>query len=114
MAGAKLVLDVAVVLGAGIDILDLERDRRSGRDLRARLVGEHAREDAHPVRFLPLSDIARRTWTALIETGLDLGLGDRDAGRTAIDHAADRRPLAFAPGGDAEEMAETVERHGFF
>src|SRR5262245_33520204 len=59
VAGTELVLDVAVVLGAGIDILDLERDWRAGRDLRPCLVGEHARENTHLVRFLPLGGVAR-------------------------------------------------------
>ena len=31
--------------------------------------------------------------------------------RAAIDHAADRRPMAFAEGRDAEEVAEGVVRH---
>jgi hypothetical protein len=114
MAGTELVLDVAVVLGAGVDILDLERDRRPRRGLHARLIGEHARQDAHLIRLLPLGGVARLARAPLVEIGLDLGLGDGDAGRTAIDHAADRRPVAFAPGGDAEQMAETVVRHGFF
>ena len=48
---------------------------------------------------------------ALVHPGLDVGLGQRDARRAAIDHAADRRPMAFAKGGDAEKMAEGVVRH---
>ena len=76
------------------------------------LIGEHAGEDAHLVGLLALGGVLRLARFALVEIGLDLGLGDGDAGRAAIDHAADRRPVAFAPGGDAEQMAETVVRHG--
>ena len=113
MTGAELVLDVPVVLGARVDILDLERDRRAGGHLlSARLVGEDAGEDAHLVRLLALGGEARLAGLALVEIGLDVGDVELDAGRAAIDHAADRRPVAFAPGGDAEEMAETVVRHG--
>ena len=34
-----------------------------------------------------------------------------DQRRHAVDDAADRRPVAFAPGGEAEERAEAVARH---
>ena len=49
---------------------------------------------------------------APVQVALDVGFGQRDAGRAAIHHAADRRPMAFAKGGDAEQMAECVVRHG--
>src|SRR3546814_13850330 len=42
---------------------------------------------------------------------LDLGFVERDARRHAVDDAADRRPVAFAPGGESEEMAEAVGGH---
>ena len=34
-----------------------------------------------------------------------------DPGRDAVDHAADGRSVAFAPGGDPEERAEAVVGH---
>ncbi len=37
---------------------------------------------------------------------------ERDAGRRAVDDAADRRPVALAPGGEAEDRAEAVAGHG--
>ena len=49
---------------------------------------------------------------AAVEPGLDVRFGERDARRAAVDDAAERRPVALAPGGDAEEMAEAVVRHG--
>src|SRR5581483_5728449 len=113
VAGAELVLDVSVVLRARVDIGDLERNRRAGGHLRARrLVGEHAGEDAHLIRLLALRGEARLAGSPLVEIDLDVGLGERDAWRTAIDHAADGRPVALAPGGDAEEKAEAVVGHG--
>ena len=64
VARAELVLDLPIVLGARIDIVDLERDRRAGGHLRARrLVGEHAGEDAHLVGLLALGGVARLTGT---------------------------------------------------
>ena len=73
---------------------------------------EHAGQDAHRVRLLALGGEVRLAGPAVVEPGLDVGLGERDARRAAIDHAAHRRPVAFAPGGDAEQMAEGVVRHG--
>ena len=35
----------------------------------------------------------------------------RQPRRTAVDHAADRRPMALAPGGDTKQVAEGVVRH---
>ena len=114
MAGAVLVADVGIVLRALVDIVDEKPDRRPGRDLRAgAIVHEHAGEDAHLIRLLPLRREARLPGTALVEIGLDVGLGEHDAGRTSVDHAADRGPMAFAKGRDPEDVAERVEGHGF-
>ena len=115
VAGAVFVLDLGIVLGALIDVLDHQHDRRAGGHLLAgRFVGEHAGHDLHRVRLLALGGEARLAWTALVEIGLDVGHLERNARRAAVDHAADRRPVAFAEAGEAEEMAEGVERHGGF
>ena len=93
-----------IVLAALVDIVDDERDRRAGRHLRAGcLVREHAGEDFDRVGFLALRGEARLAGPAPIEIGLDVGLVERDSRRAAIDHATDRRPVAFAEGGDTEE-----------
>ncbi len=57
-----------------------------------------------------LRSLARRP--ALVEVDLDVLDGQRNARRAAVDHAADRRPVAFAEAGETEQMAEGVERHG--
>ena len=57
---------------------------------------EHSREDLDTVRFAPLRDVARRAGLAAVEIALDVGLGEREVGRTAIDDAADRRSVRFA------------------
>ena len=96
--------NLAIVLRALVDIVDVQRDRRAGRRPL-----EHAGEDAHRIRLLPLRGEARLAGTAAIQPGLDLGLRQRNAGRAAIDDAADGRPVAFAPGRDPEQVAEAVE-----
>src|SRR5262249_29165019 len=97
-----------------IDILDHKRDRRSGRDLGpGTLVGEHARKDSHFIGLAPLRGETRLPGPALVEIGLDVAHVERNARRATVDHAADRHPVAFAERGDAEQMAERVERHGF-
>jgi hypothetical protein len=45
---------------------------------------------------------------APVEIRLDVGGGERNAGRAAVHHAAERNPVAFAEGRDAKEMAERV------
>src|SRR5688500_17882791 len=106
MAGAELVLDLAVVLAALVLVLDQQRDRRAGG-----LALEHAAEDLHLVVLAPLGHEARLAGLALVEPRLDVGLGERDARWRAVDHAADRRPVALAPGREPEQVAERVVRH---
>ncbi len=89
-------------------LLDEQRDRRAGRHLPALGVGEHAGQDLDRVGFAALGREARLARLAAVEVDLDLLGGQRDAGRAAVDHAADGGPVAFAPGGHAEEMAERV------
>ena len=113
MAGPVAVADLGIILRALVDVLDHQRDRRAGRDLPARaLVREHAGEDAHLVRLAPLRGEARLARAAAVELGLDVGLRQRDQRRAAVDDAAERRPMALAEGGDAEEVAEGVVGHG--
>ena len=76
------------------------------------LVLKDAGKDAHPVGLLALGHIFRLAGFAPVEIALDIGFGQRDARRTAIDHAADRRPMALAKGRDAKQMAEAVVGHG--
>jgi hypothetical protein len=49
--------------------------------------------------------------TTAIEIVLDVFDSQRQQRRAAIDHAADRNPMAFAEGRDPEQMAEGVEGH---
>ena len=101
MARPEPVGDVAVVLRALIDVLDQQLDRRAGG-----LALEHAGQDLDLVGLLPLRRVARLARPALVEPVLDIGLGERDLRRHAVDDDADRRPVALAPGGEAEQRAE--------
>src|SRR6185437_6561680 len=107
MAGAEAVLDRLVILGARILVLDHQRNRRAGG---APL--EDAGKDADAVALAPLGRKARLAGAPPVEPVLDVALGELDQRRRAVDHAADGRPMAFTPGGEAEEAAEAVAGHG--
>ncbi len=110
MAGAELVLDLRIILRALIGILDQQRNRRSRRHLfTGVIVHHHAGQDLDRVGLLPLRGEARLSRTAAIEIALDFVNPERNPRRAAVDHAADRRPMALAEGRDAEKLAEGVE-----
>ena len=79
--------------------------------LAAGFVGKHARDDGDQVLLAALSRESRLAWFALLEKGLDFRSFERNARRTAIDHAANLGPVALTPGGEAEKMAERVVGH---
>ena len=106
MAGAIGLGDVGIILRPLIDILDHQADRGA-----RRLAVEHARQDAHLIGLAPLRCEARGAGAALVEPRLDRGLIDCDPRRAPVDHRADRGTVAFAPGGEAEQMAKTVDAH---
>ncbi len=112
MAGAKLVLDLGIILGALIGVLDQKRDRRAGRDLHTGFrMRHHPGQDFDRIRLLALGGEARLPGTAAVEIMLDVLGRERQQRRTAVDHAADRNPVAFAEGRDPEHVAEGVEGH---
>ena len=111
MAGAIGAGDLAIVLGAGVLVLDLDGDGGAGGDGSVSVV-EDAGQDAGGVALAALGNEAAAAGLASVQPGLQVGLGQRDQGRTAIDDAADGRPVALAPGGHAKQMAEGVVGHG--
>ena len=72
---------------------------------------EHAREDLDLVVLLARRGNVALARAAAVEVGLDIVGGQRQPRRAAVDHDAHGRPVAFAPGGDAEKVAEAVMRH---
>jgi hypothetical protein len=106
MAGAELLGDVAVILGALVGVADHQLDRRAGG-----LALEDARQDLDLVGLAPLGGVFVLPGLAPVEPVLDRLRRHGHARRAAIHRGAQRGPVAFAPGRDAEEMAEGVEGH---
>ncbi len=107
VAGAKALRDVAVVLAALILVADQQADRRAGG-----LALVHAREDLDPIRLIALGDELAGAGPPPIQVGLDVGLRQRHAGRTAVDDAADRRAMGFTKVRDGKQRAEGIAAHG--
>jgi putrescine aminotransferase len=61
--------------------------------------------------FQPLGGVLVLARSALVEPRLDISLAQFDPRRAAVHRRAKRGPVAFAPGRDAEKMAEGIERH---
>src|SRR5262245_3609928 len=108
VSGPKAITDLLVVVGALVGVLDDEADRRSGR---AAL--ENAGQDPHPVRLAPLARITGRSGAASVDVALDIVLGELKIGRTTIDDAAERGPVALAEARDGEQPAGRVTRHAY-
>ncbi len=107
MTGPVLVANIGIVLRPLVDVLDHQRNRRAGGYLPAgAVILEHAGQDLHLVRFPALRGEAVLARLALVEEALDIGLGQFQAGRAAVDHAPERHPVALAERGDAEHVAE--------
>ena len=106
MSGTEALGDVAIILGPLVGILDHQLDRRAGG-----LAFKGARQDAHKIIFPPLGGVFVLPRLAGIQPGLKIGFGQCHAGGAAIHGGPNGRPVAFAPGGDAEKVAEGVQAH---
>ena len=102
-SGGTSPAHLAVVAGAHVLVLDLERDGRP-----ERLALEDAAQDADGVGLLALAREQALPRAPPVEVGLDVGLGERQARGAAVDHGADGRAVGLAPRGHAEELAEGV------
>jgi hypothetical protein len=107
MARAERVEQVVVVAAALVLVADQQRNRRTRGQ-----AAIHAGKDLDPILLAPLGHVARGARLAAIEIGLKVIGRQRQTRRTAVDHAADRRPVRFAEVGDPEQMAESGSRHG--
>src|SRR5215216_4473871 len=90
MPGPERIANVAVVFAACVDVTDQQRDRRPGG-----FAFEYAGQYLHRVGFLSLRDMARSAGPAAIEIMLNVSCTQLQPGRTAVDHAADRRSVAL-------------------
>ena len=71
---------------------------------------ESSRQNLARVAFLARRDDLALTGTTAGEINLDVGFGQRDARRAAVNDHADAASVGLAPGGDLKEMAKGV-RH---
>lgn len=109
MARPVLFGDIAIILGVFfVDILDQHRDRRAGRNKRVALLFKDAGQYLDLVRLAALGDEARLSGPAAVELGLDIAQREADAGQHAVDHAAERCPVAFAPGRHPERWPNVL------
>ena len=109
MAGAVTISDFRIIFGALIDIFDHQGNRCASRDRAVcAIIFEHAGEDFHSVRFFALRHKARCAGAALIQKDLQHILSQRQSGGAAINHAANGRPMTFAPASDPKKMSESI------
>jgi hypothetical protein len=106
VSGTEGVGKFRVVLAARILVADQQRDRRAGGHA---LV--HAGQDLDTVGFAPLRHMARRAGPAPVEIVLQVLGRQRQPGRAAVDHAADRRSVRLAEVGDLQEVPEGGTGH---
>ena len=98
--------DIAVILGPLVGIFDHQLNGGAGRQ-----PFKHAGKDTNRILFAALGRVFVLSGFARIQPGLNITLGQGDAGRAAVDGCADRWPVAFTPCGNAEQVAEGVETH---
>ncbi|MNM90423.1 hypothetical protein D3C81_1026830 [compost metagenome] len=104
---AEQVLDRRVVLGLLISVADQQANRAAGG-----AAFEHAGEDFDLVRLLALGSVPAGAGLAPVEVMLQIGQGDLQARRASIDNGDQRRAMAFASGGDSEQLAVGIAGHG--
>ena len=95
-----------VIPASRVFVADQKRDRRAGGPS-----FEHARQNFDAVGLAALGDMSRGSGLAPVEVALDVGLGQREPGRAAVDHASDRGSVRFAERCHAVKRAEGVAGH---
>ena len=106
VSGAESVLDLLVVAGARVGILDEDADRRAGR-----AAFEHPRENSHLIALATLTHEMRRPRAPAVHVDLQVRFGKRQTRRAAVDDAAHRRAVALAESRDRKQFAYRVTRH---
>src|SRR5206468_3645105 len=71
---------------------------------------EGARKNLDRVALFARRDDLRLSRPATVEVRLNVAFRQFQSRRAAVDHDADTAPVRLAPGGDAEQMSESV-RH---
>src|SRR5690606_22686211 len=70
-----------------------------------------AGQDLHRIGLASLRGMAAASGRAAFDVAGEIGDVDWQSRRATIDHATDRRAVAFAESGDTEQVAEGVVRH---
>jgi len=92
-----------VCFGTRVLVHDQNGDGRA-----ERLPFENAGENLAAVGFIALRDNAALAGTSTIQFALNVGFVELQARRTSIDYNPNAATVRFAPGGNAEEVAEAV------
>ena len=100
VARPEPILDLFVVVRALVGVFDQQADRCAGGDAL-----EHARQDAHAVRFTTLAGVSGGARAATFDVTLDVFFREGQSGRTAVDDAAERRTVALAEGRHGEQRS---------
>jgi len=106
MAGTERVNEISVVFAPCIFIADQQGNGRA-----ARLAFEQTGKDLDSVGFLALGHMTRRARSTAIQIRLNVVSGERQARRTPIDDTADGGAMAFAEGGDGENVTKSIAGH---
>ncbi len=97
MSRAIQLFDTAVVLTLLIHVVDHQADGRAGGD-----TFEDAGEDSNLVGLVALGSVAGLTRAPAVQVALQIGFAEGHAGRAAVDHGTEGRPVALTEGGDPE------------
>ncbi|RML65566.1 hypothetical protein ALQ91_05386 [Pseudomonas syringae pv. syringae] len=103
---AEQVFDRRIVFGFLIGVADQQADGRTGC-----LALEDPRENLDFIGLLTLRGVAAGARLAPVEVALQVLQVQFQPGRAAVDDSDQRRAVAFAGGGDSEQLAESVAGH---
>ena len=106
VARTEQIFDRAVILRTLIGVLNQQTDTGPGGN-----AFEDAGEDFDLIRLATLRGVTRGTRATTIEVVLQVGFGQRDARRHAVNDAAQRQTVRFAEGSDAKELSNCISCH---
>jgi hypothetical protein len=108
VAGPKAILDLAVIAGTLVDVLDDEADRRA-----RRAAFENAGQDPDRVGLRALGHEARATRSPALEIVLQIGLAERQVGRATRDDPAQGGAVTLTAARHREKTTESIASHAY-
>ncbi|MNZ52926.1 hypothetical protein D3C78_707900 [compost metagenome] len=106
MGRAEQVFDRRVVFGLLVGVANQQADGATGGTAL-----ENPGKDFDFIGFLTLGGVPAGAGLAPVEVVLQVGQGNFQARRTAVDNGDQRRTMAFASGGDSEQLAVGIAGH---